>query len=81
MGVPASEVGYTSATTGRGDHEVYKGHVVALEKKKNNNNASSPLQYTTEGLLHEFMPGRKCFCPTVGIPCDKVITSLASGLM
>jgi hypothetical protein len=33
MVVPTSEVGYTSATTGRGDHEVYKGHVVALEKK------------------------------------------------
>jgi hypothetical protein len=30
MGVPSSEVGYTSATTGRGDHEVRKGHVVAL---------------------------------------------------
>jgi hypothetical protein len=33
MGVPTSEVGYTSATTGRGDHEVYEGHVVALGKK------------------------------------------------
>jgi hypothetical protein len=33
MGVPASEVGYTSATIGRGDHEVHKGHVVALKKK------------------------------------------------
>jgi hypothetical protein len=33
MGVPTSEVGYTSATTGRGDHEVHKGHVVVLEKK------------------------------------------------
>jgi hypothetical protein len=32
MGVSTSEVGYTSATTGRGDHEVHKGHVVALEK-------------------------------------------------
>jgi hypothetical protein len=32
MGVPVSEVGYTSATTGRGGHEVHKGHVVALEK-------------------------------------------------
>jgi hypothetical protein len=32
MGVPTSEVGYTSATTGRGDHEVQKGYVVALEK-------------------------------------------------
>jgi hypothetical protein len=33
MGVPTSGVGYTSATTGRGDHEVHKGHVVALGKK------------------------------------------------
>jgi hypothetical protein len=33
MGVPTSEVGYTSATTGKGDHEVHKGHVVTLEKK------------------------------------------------
>jgi hypothetical protein len=29
MGVPFSEVDYTSATTGRGDHEVHKGYVVA----------------------------------------------------
>jgi hypothetical protein len=28
-----SEVGYTSATTGREDHEVYKGNVVALAQK------------------------------------------------
>jgi hypothetical protein len=28
MGVQTAEVGYTSATTGRGDHEVHKGHVV-----------------------------------------------------
>jgi hypothetical protein len=34
MGVPTSEVGYTSVTTGRGDHDVHKGHVVALERKK-----------------------------------------------
>jgi hypothetical protein len=32
MGVPTSEVGYTSATTGRGDHEVHKGHVEELGK-------------------------------------------------
>jgi hypothetical protein len=31
MGIPTSEVSYTSAKTGRGDHEVHKGHVVALE--------------------------------------------------
>jgi hypothetical protein len=30
MGVPTLEVGYTSTTTERGDHEVHKGHVVAL---------------------------------------------------
>jgi hypothetical protein len=30
MGFPTLEVGYTSATTGRGDHEVRKGHVVAM---------------------------------------------------
>jgi hypothetical protein len=33
MVVPTSEVGYTSATTERGDHEVHKRHVVAMEKK------------------------------------------------
>jgi hypothetical protein len=33
MGVPTSEVGYTSATNGRGDHEVRKGHVVAMGGK------------------------------------------------
>jgi hypothetical protein len=31
MGVPPSEVGYTSTTTVRGDHEVHKVHVVALD--------------------------------------------------
>jgi hypothetical protein len=34
MGVPASEVGDPLATTGRGDHEVHKGHVVVLAKEK-----------------------------------------------
>jgi hypothetical protein len=33
MSVPPSEVGYTSTTTGRGDHEVHKGHVVAMTKE------------------------------------------------
>jgi hypothetical protein len=37
MGVPTSDVGYTSATTGKGDHEVHKGHVVALAHKKCSN--------------------------------------------
>jgi hypothetical protein len=35
MGVLTLEVGYTSAVTGRGDHEVHKGHVVAMERNKN----------------------------------------------
>ena len=34
MGVPASEVGYTPAMSRREDHEVHKGHVVALGGKK-----------------------------------------------
>jgi hypothetical protein len=34
MGVPTSEIGYNSATTGRGVHEVRRGHPVALEKKR-----------------------------------------------
>jgi hypothetical protein len=34
MGFPPSEVDYTSATTGRGDHEVHKGHVMALKEKR-----------------------------------------------
>jgi hypothetical protein len=31
MTIPTSEVGYNSATTGRGDHEVHNGHLVALK--------------------------------------------------
>ena len=34
MGVPTSEVGYTPVMPRREDHEVHKGHVVALDKKK-----------------------------------------------
>jgi hypothetical protein len=41
MGVPNLEVGYTSATTGKGDHEVHKGHVMALEKKINKKQSKS----------------------------------------
>jgi hypothetical protein len=37
MGVPTLEVGYTSAITGRGDHEVHKGQVV---KKRGKNSKS-----------------------------------------
>jgi hypothetical protein len=34
IGVPTSGVGYTLATTGRGDHEVHKGHAMALVKNQ-----------------------------------------------
>jgi hypothetical protein len=34
MGVPASEIGYTAATTGRGDHEVHKDMWWHWKKKK-----------------------------------------------
>ena len=36
MGVPTSEVGYTSAMPRREDHEVRKGHVAGIGEKKNN---------------------------------------------
>ena len=36
MGVPTSEVGYTPAMRRREDHEIHKGHVVALGGKKKN---------------------------------------------
>jgi hypothetical protein len=32
MGFPTTEVGYTPVMPRREDHEVHKGHVVALEK-------------------------------------------------
>jgi len=34
MGVPNSEVGYTSAMSRREGHEVRKGHVGALDQKR-----------------------------------------------
>jgi hypothetical protein len=52
MGVPTSEVGYTSATTWRGVHEVYKGYVVALGK-----NFDVYLNYVTYVKLR-FLPHR-----------------------
>jgi hypothetical protein len=40
MGVATSEVGYTSATTARGDHEVHTGHVVAFEGREKTANVA-----------------------------------------
>jgi hypothetical protein len=58
MGVPTSEVGYTSATTGRGDHEVHKGHVVALAKKVG--------IATLNAII--FGSGNVCFCVFLSLP-------------
>jgi len=54
MGVPTSEVGYTPAMPRREDHEVHKGHVVALEMKKNSG-TFQPLKMRTVGGLE--IPG------------------------
>jgi co-chaperonin GroES (HSP10) len=47
MGVPTSVVGYTSATTRRGDHEGHEGHVVAVgkERKKEKKTQIGPEYY------------------------------------
>jgi hypothetical protein len=50
MGVPTLEVGYTSATTGRGDHEVHKGHVV--KEKGNEKKNLLVLPDGATGLYH-----------------------------
>jgi hypothetical protein len=52
MGVPPLEVIYTSTTTGREDHEVHKGHVVALEKK-NYINVTQGFRVSTNILIYE----------------------------
>ena len=52
MGAPTSEVGYTPAKPRREDHEVHKGHVVALDQKKlqaSRGEVSSPTETYTIG--------------------------------
>jgi hypothetical protein len=50
MGVPTSEVGYAFAMPRREDHEVHKGHVVAL-KRKTLRTELSRYRYGRESLL------------------------------
>jgi hypothetical protein len=52
MGIPTSEVGYSSATTRRGDYEVHDGHVVELE---NNNNIHSGINLVAFEQLVRFV--------------------------
>jgi hypothetical protein len=58
MGVQTSEVGYTSATIGRGDHEVHKGYVVALEKIKQLHQ-TKPATKQQVIQLHQTKPANK----------------------
>jgi hypothetical protein len=60
MGVPTSEVGYTLTTTGRGNHEVHKGHVVALAQKTPLQNKNSPGKTT-----RPYNNGQNCLLPTL----------------
>ena len=50
MGVPTSEVGYTSAKTRRGDHESSYEHVVALGEEKKKFNTRDFLQMQKKSL-------------------------------
>jgi len=53
MGVPTSDVGYTSAMPRREDQEVRKGHVGALGEKKN-------IQfYTAYSIIASLLPSLK----------------------
>jgi hypothetical protein len=47
MGIPTSEVGYTSASTGRRDREVHKGHVALAQKSLSNSQHKNNIYYTT----------------------------------
>jgi hypothetical protein len=56
MGVPTLEVGYTSATTGREEHEVHNGHVVALARKKvSSHHRRSWMELDIFGFLSVFL--------------------------
>jgi hypothetical protein len=61
MGVPTTEVGYTSATSGRGDHEVHKRHVVALGREKNASAQNHRFQNDKGRTILKFesKPGKK----------------------
>jgi hypothetical protein len=54
MGVPTSDFGYTSTTTGRGDHEVLKEHVVEMERKNIYDNIYFTLYAFRKSVLRIF---------------------------
>jgi hypothetical protein len=67
MGVPTSDVGYTSATTGRGGHEVHKGHVVALGKEVGKERDCQGETEVTRKLFHYHFANRKSHMDWRGI--------------
>jgi hypothetical protein len=63
MDVPTLEFGYTSATTGRGDREVHKGHVVALGEK-----SSEIIVFPHFNAFHSDTPFHASFDFTTNFP-------------
>jgi hypothetical protein len=83
MGVPNSDVGYTSTTTERGDHEVHKGHVVALEKKIIKIKADNYMKcnFISEMLLLQVDVNHVTYISTTGMclyPVQYVLTQAAT---
>jgi hypothetical protein len=61
MDVPTSEVGYTSATAGRGGHGIHNGHVVALEKKNLNTKCNTiSFKVDTSALIKTVVGSKSC---------------------
>jgi hypothetical protein len=64
MGVPTSEVGYTSAMPRREEHEVHKGHVVALEEEKTFSHTATLIHWFyisgVDAKLSEFVRNQCC---------------------
>jgi hypothetical protein len=61
MGVPTYEISYTSATTGRGDDEVHKGHVVALGKKNYHSQIKNKLLSRNKFSMMDFCSLKKYY--------------------
>jgi uncharacterized membrane protein len=80
MGVTTSEVGYTSATTERGDHKVRKGHVVAKKKKCTTSNCIWTAQTIIIIIITiSFMQGIYTYIPeTNHVPKQYNVTAILS---
>jgi hypothetical protein len=70
MAVSNSEVGYTSATRGRGDHEVHKGYVVRWGKETFYQKQKSKICNVQCPLLNPPW-GKNARLKHLGSPCDR----------